>query len=868
VKKHIQNILILTIIVGLMLTWSCASHKKNFFSKTYHNTTAHYNAYFIAKEDIRQVEEAIESSHKNNYDKILGVFYDIDSATINGVRDKLDDAIVKASLPIQRHENSKWVYPSYYLIGKSRYYAGEFVNAIETFRYIYRNGEEDDIRQKALVSLMRTFIDYNEHANAVSVADYLRKENLTKENTLGFLLTKTYLYQLRGDYDNMVRNLSQAVEIETDKKQKARYYFIMGQVYQHLGFESQAYESYRDCLKSNPHYELSFYAKLNLAQVTQLDQKVDLKKIRNYFKKLLKDEKNREFVDRIYYEMANFELKHSNREQAVNFYKSSIAESVSNPRQKGMSYLKLGELYYDSYKNYRLAQAYYDSTVSVLPQDVENYEAIKERAEILNDFVAQLETIQLQDSLLALSEMNKSDLQAFLEQHVAELERKEKEEEREARRLARQTASTSDGNVNRRGFANPFGIDENSPTDSETWYFYNMTSVSNGRNTFKSRWGNRPLEDHWRRVNKQLVGNFATTEQVVQDTASQVSEAEPEVQEAEDRISTFMETIPMTEDAKAQSLKQIEDAYFKLGGICNFQLEEEPNAIDTYEKLLERFPGSEYEPETLYLLYLIFKADNEAKSEGYKQRLISAYPESIYAKLAENPNYREESNETAQRLQRLYQIAYDYYIQEEFNQAKLLVSRAIEQYPNNEFSDQLRILGILIDGKVEGQYRYQYELQQFIEAYPESSMVSYAQELLDASKDFKTKELQRKGAQYITYFDQPHFFIFVYPNLGANAEIIPALIENYIDEHNPDIDLKTGNLSLNEGFSIVLVNKFQTKDQAMDFYDAFIGSDLQFPGADEVTFETFVITEDNFQILYQAKRTENYNKFFEAHYLP
>jgi hypothetical protein len=244
------------------------------------------------------------------------------------------------------------------------------------------------------------------------------------------------------------------------------------------------------------------------------------------------------------------------------------------------------------------------------------------------------------------------------------------------------------------------------------------------------------------------------------------------------------------------------------------------------------------------------------------------YPESIYAKLAENPNYREESNETAQRLQRLYKIAFDYYEQEEFNQAKLLVSRALEQYPDNAFSDQLSILNILIDGKIEGQYRYQYELQQFIENNPESALLDYAQNLLDASKEFKTKELRRKGAQYITYFDQPHFFIFVYPNIGANTEIIPALIENFIDENYSTQDLKTGNLSLNEGFSVVLINKFETKDLALEFYDDFNKRDLKFPVTENVAFESFVITEDNFQILYQTRKTDNYIKFFEEHYLP
>ena len=865
-KSQVIHILTLGSIVTILFFGACASHKKNFFSKTYHNTTAHYNAYFIANENIRQVEEAIATSHQNDYNKILGVFYDIDSATIDGVRAQLDDAIVKASLSIQRHENSNWVLPSYYLVGKARYYGGDFVNAIETFKYINKHGEDKDIRHKALISLMRSFIDYNEHGNAVEVADYLRKENLNKENMRDLLLTKAYLAHIREDYDLMVRSLSQAVEIETKNKHRARYFFILGQVYQHLGFEGEAYNNYRKCLKSNPEYELSFYAKLNLAQVTELDQKVDLKKIRGYFFKLLKDDKNREFVDRIYYEMANFEIKHDDPDLAIEYLKSSIGASVNNPRQKGYAYLKLGELYYDLYKDYELAQAYYDSTVSVLPQDEERFEEIKERSEILTDFVQQLQTIQLQDSLLILSEMNKADLQTLLEQVVEEQEQLEKQQERDAKRLARQTTSAG-GAMAGRAFANPFGIDENSPTEGDSWYFYNLSAVSTGRSQFLSRWGNRQLEDNWRRSQKQATMTIATDDELIsEDTAASEVVETAEIPESEDRTAALMATIPFSEKEKEESLKMIEDAYFKLGGIYNFQLEEDENAIQTFEKLLTRFPGSEYEPETLYLLFLILKPSDEVKSEGYKDKLTSTYPKSIYAKLAINPNYREESNETAQRLQRLYKIAYDYYLQEDFNQAKLLVSRGIQQYPDNEFSDQLRILGILIDGKIEGQYKYQYELQQFIENYPESKYLDYANELLTSSREFKTKELQRKGAQYITYFDQPHFFIFVYPNLGSFSALVPALIEKFINEKYGNLDLKTGNLILNEGFSIVLVNKFETKDVAMKFFTDFNKSEITLPQDDEVEYENFVITEDNFQILYQTKKTENYLKFFDEHY--
>ncbi len=862
------NILGILLIVALLLLANCSPSKKNFFSKTYHNTTAYFNAYFIAKEELREIEDLIAQSHQNDYNKILSVFYDIDSATIDGVRDKLEDIIKKASLPIQRHGNSNWVYPSYYLIGKARYYGGDFENAIKTFKYINKNSEDKDLRHQALIALMRTFIDYGENNNAIAVADYLRKEKLDKENEKNFLLTKTYFFQLAEDYNNMVRNLSKAVELEKDKKKRARYHFILGQVYQYIGFEGEAYNHYKRCLKSSPEYELSFFAKLNMAEVIRLDQKVDLKKIRGYFNKLLKDEKNKEFVDRIYYEMAKFEIKHNNYDQAVEYLRSSVTTDIDNPKQKGHSYLKLGELYYDHYKDYRLAQAYYDSTVMVMPQDEEGFEKIKERADILKDFIVQIETIQKQDSLLALAEMNRDDLQQFLENVVTEQERKEREQKREAQKLARRNAMMSN-NSGGQAFANPFGIDQSSTQGSEIWYFYNLAAVSSGRSQFLARWGNRPLEDNWRRSQKQSIPAFAPDELVnAEDSATVAVDQPKESQTLDDRITALIETIPFSDEAKQQALKMIEDAYFKLGNIYNFQLEEKQNAIETFEKLLVRFPGSEHEPETLYLLYLIYKERGDDKAENYKQKLIESYPKTLFAKLVINPNFREESNETAERLRRLYEIAYDYYQQENYNQARTLVNRAIELYPENAFTDRLRILGILIDGKVEGQTRYQFELQEFIKNYPESPMLDYAKNLLEASKNFKKKELKRKGARYITYFDQPHFFVLVYPNLGDITNLIPALIDNYISKKYAGKNLKTGNLSLNEGFSIVLVNKFQTKDEAMKFYKDFNKSGVKLPESANIQYENFVITEDNFQIFYQARNVADYLKFFKEYYKP
>src|SRR5690606_34405516 len=261
---------------------------------------------------------------------ILRVFPKVDTVTASGLQEPLEDCIKKASIAIQNHKNSKWVDDSYVLVGKARYYSADFVNAIETFKFVNINSEnDDDTRHEALVFLMRTFIDYNEQNNAIAVSDYLRKEKLNKENLKSLYLTRAYLYQQREDFNNMVKNLALAAPLLEKKDHPARYHFIIGQVFQQLGFESLAYENYDKTLKNNPAYELSFYARLNMAQVFELADEKDVEKNRKYFRNLLKDAKNKEFQDKIYYEMAEFEKEQGNQEIAIEYYKESAKDRKS-----------------------------------------------------------------------------------------------------------------------------------------------------------------------------------------------------------------------------------------------------------------------------------------------------------------------------------------------------------------------------------------------------------------------------------------------------------------------------------------------------------------------------------------------------------
>ncbi len=857
-------------ILGCVGFWlilaSCAPERSGLVANVYHNTTARYNAYFYAKMRMDEIQQELLESQENNFNKILAIFPKTDTALISSLAEPIEDCIKKASVAIERHPNSAWADDSYILIGQCRLYNQNYPDAIKTFKFVNTESENDDARHRALIKLMRTFIEAQEQNNAVSVSDFLKKESLNRENKVQLYLTRAYLYQLNGDYSNVVSNLLQAVPLMTNSEGKARTYYIIGQIYQELGFDAQAYDNYEQVLKSNPEYELYFYARLNMAQVYDLSKEKDTKKIRKYFRKLLKDKKNIEYQDKIYYEMAAFEQKQDNLDEAVDYYNKSVQASINNSRQKAYGYLALGKIYYDDYRKYELAKAYYDSTMSVLPQDEPEYEQIAQRQKVLANFVEQLNTIQEQDSLLALAEMDSTELDAILDDVIREQERARQEEEKVQRRQARRNRNTSFPEAD-----NPFDRQNQETDEEESWYFYSPAAMSMGRTAFVRKWGNRPLEDNWRRSDKSIDANFAANDVdtvAVDDVA--VEKQTPEALAAAEKQALYAD-IPFTKEQKQDALMLIETAYYKLGGIYDFDLNEKQNAIETFETLLSRFPRSEHKPEVLYQLYLIYKELNDNTSVKYKNQLLEEFPESLYAKILANPNYRQESNLASERMKQIYKEAYQLYEKGEYAKAEQLVSASMLENPDNSFADNMALLRALITGKRENADQYQLALQNFLEKYPESDLQEYATQLLENARNFDTKLAALKGAQYIPEFKERHSFIVLYKNVKNLSSTLSKAIDTFNKVHFPGQKLTTANLMLENGRVMVLVEDFPDMATAQEYYRKF-NSDISpieelSPEFRENVNQNFVITEDNLNILYKTKDIENYLRFFEKNYM-
>lgn len=848
---------LLTISIGLLLS-ACSADRKNILSKAYHNTTARYNAYFYAKQRMQEINEILKNSYDNDYSKVLKIYPTIDSTIVNSYQDQIDDCIKKASIAIQRHKNSKWVDDSYIYIGMARHRSLDYVNSIETYKFVNTKSDDDDARHEALSRLIRTFVDYQEYDNATAVEDYLNKEKLNKKNQKIFFLNKAHHYQIVNDPDKMVSNLVKAVPLLKKRDGKGRIYFIIGQVYQQLGFDAEAFNYYKKCIASNPSYELDFYSRLNMAQVTELSSSNDVKDARKVLETLLKDSKNKDFKDRIYYEMAEFEFKQNNIEEAVILFQQSAKEADRNPRQRGLSFLRIGELNYDSLRSYEMAQAYYDSAVQSLPEDYDNLETIKSRADILDEFVKQLKTIELQDSLLALSYLDSTTLaerlNGIIENEKLEEEKRKKREE--AKKRARRTTAIVSN--------------QNSGIQFTGWYFDNAAAVAQGESEFERIWGNRQLEDNWRRSNKEVLDledaqNLNVSEDVNFSTAidkDTLGLVDPIV----GRYDELYKGIPFDEVTRQEALDMIEDAFYNLGSIYKFDLEEDLNAALAFEQLISRFPQTEYYPEALYQLYLIYKSQDDPIHNQYKEQLLKNYPNTVYAKLIDNPNYREESTATNEKLKKEYEIAYKLFSDHYYDSANQAIDAALKKYDETAFTANLKLLKVMITGKTEDISVYQYQLGEFIKNNPDSEIIPFAEKLVKASQNFQERKRKRLGTQYVKYLEQSHYFVYVYESSSALSDAISGSIENYNNQH-VEQDINTSNIILDENLAMVLVSDFPDKEAAMEYHSKITEADPFNEKVRNSKFYKFVITKDNFNIFYQTKDLDAYLKFFEKNYL-
>ncbi|TAF63587.1 MAG: hypothetical protein EAZ55_13430 [Cytophagales bacterium] len=718
-KAFLSNFMTRAIFIGFcsLLVWACSSTGTGYVSKNYHNLTAHYNAYFLSKEILRAIDKELFDKRKDNYNKILDIIPPIDTNLLRANDNNLQDCIKKAALVKNWHENSEWVDPAYVLIGKARFYERDYINAITTLKYVNTQAKEEQTKNEALILLTQVFTYIKQTDNARTVLEYLKKQPLDNENLENFYLVAAHYYRTMNDMKSAAKYLERALPMMKNGEIKGRVFFILGQIYQQAELREQAFKYYKKVAKNNPSYELAFYTKLYKAQVHKFDQNSDAKKIMRYYKKLLKDDKNIDYKDKIYYEMALFQLKRDSIGAAVSYLKNSVENSTNNPLQKAYSFLKLAEISYERTQEYEDAKLYYDSALVALPRDADNYELIQKRGQILGEFVKQLQTVRLQDSLLKLAEMPREALSEYLDEKLFEQElKKQKEAERLALEAQKKAAQQQQANT------------LTQMTTAANWYFYNPKAVQVGAENFKKKWGDRKLEDNWRRKYKTDFNTDIDSLDVI--AAKPLTTEEIARRRAQTQKDLLLKMIPFEQTQKDSAKLKLESALYQLGRIYQFDLQEPNNTINTFERFVKEYPQNNNVPEAYYQLYITYQSiKNDEQAERCKQILLSQYPNSLYAKVIQNPNFIAESKKARKELTDAYQKAYDAYDNQHYETASTLIAETLQKYPDNEIQDRFVFLTVLISLRTQSPEQAQKALNDFIEQYADSPLSNRAREI-------------------------------------------------------------------------------------------------------------------------------------------
>lgn len=694
---------------------SCSQYSTKKLPVAYHNVNARYNAYLIARERIRAVERYTQKTYQENYNQPLPILLPLDSTKLEPVRSHLDDAIKKASLVAERHQNSKWLDDSYILLGKARLYRQDYGNAMEVFKYVNTTGEGENEKHEALIGLMRTYIETGDYANGLSVAEYLRAQPLNNVNTRDYYLTKAYLHQKKQEYAVSAALLDATFPFLKKSETKARLHLIAGQMYDLIGKSDQALAHYNQVLRNRPNYEQSFYATIYSIQGGRTSNE--------RFSRMLKDRKNNDLRDKIYYTMGLLEARSERYPKAIEYWKKSIKETTTNTTQIPYTYQEMGKLYFEKLQDFPTAKAYYDSALALLPQQSADYKTLANRKVFLDEFVENQLTIQTEDSLQKLAKLNPAAIDQQLNLAIDRKVKQEQELMAKAQALAAQAANRP-------------ATSSDIPAD-QRWLLYNPIMIAQGRTEFTQKWGTRQLEDNWRRSQKESAAQLAAMESPLQNgapapTTPGTLPATLSLEERKAQKDALYATIPFSEEALKQSHAKLETAYYRLGKLYKFQFNQPDKAIPTFETLLNRYPNTAVKPEVYYLLMV--SNDQLNRSSSWKDKLLAEFPTSSYARQIGKTGTTAHTATGENEAQRVYTEIYNLYKANNLSEALSRAEAAMNTLTGSLIEDKMAVLRVILIGKVRGVEPYRQALTEFIRDYPTSSLLPKVREMQVAAE--------------------------------------------------------------------------------------------------------------------------------------
>ena len=895
----------------------CSTQKNTAKTRFWHSFKARYNTYYNGS--LAYIDGSLEkeNGNKDNFTEIIPLYTVANKQSRELGKSNFDRAIEKSQKTIKLHsikrrpewtknrrktekdiewlsrrEYNPFLWRAWMLMGRSQFHKGAFDEAASTFAYMGRlYHTQPAIYAKSRAWLAKCYIEEGWIYDAEDVIRGMERDSIHWSARKEWDYTYADYYIHIGDYKKAIPHLRQVIRHEMRRKQRAREWYLMGQLHAALGNRPEAMKAFRHVLRQNPPYEVEFNARIAMTEVMADSQ---AKKMIGRLKRMAASDKNKDFLDQVYYAIGNIHMARRDTTQAITAYERGVAKATRTGIEKGVLLLRLGDIYWDM-ERYSDAQRCYGEAIGLLDKERKDYEQLSNRSKVLDQLVPYTDAVHLQDSLQSLARMSEADRNAAIDRTIAELKRKEREERRKQQEQeAQETISKNGGN--NMAQQRPNAAQQNQQNKNAQWYFYNPMAVSQGKTAFQKQWGKRENVDNWQRVNKTVVAMAGEEQEMSQHQLDSIARAEAvadslaqiadSAQNDPHRREYYLAQIPFTQEQMEASNKTIEDGLYNSGVIFKDKLDNLTLSEKQLRRLVDNYPDYEGTADAFYHLYLLYMRKHEPRTaDEYVERLKQQYPDNEWTTLLSDPHYVENARFGIAIEDSLYAATYDAFKASRYSDVTANVEISNRRYPLGANRDKFIFiggLGKLNEGDAEGCIA---DMKTVVEKYPQSGVAQMAGMIvkgvdegrrlhggkfdLAGMWDRRTVVLRDSDSTAVQELSTDRNAAFVYTivynpdSLNENRLMFELARYNFTSYLVRNFDI---NIEEADGLRRITISGFRNYDEALQYARQLHtqAAVTRLVGKNR----SLIVSETNLPLLGRQFSYADYDKFYAKHFAP
>lgn len=850
-RFNAKNILIIVAVAVAIV--SCSTQKNTAGSRFWHSFNARYNTYYNGQVAFTEGNLEKEKNNKDNYTELIPLYpvgnkasRDIGKSHYQRTVEKMEKAIQRHSIKEKGREKNPFLWRAWLLMGKAEFQMGQFEEAAATFSYMARLYQGEPLMSGlARAWLAKCYTELGWRYDAEDVIRNMSRDSMDFRAVKDWDYTYANYYIREADYQKAIPYLRKAIKHERRKVQRAREWFLLGQIENLIGNQQEAYNAFKRVVRLSPPYELEFNARI--AQ-TEVMAKNNGKQMISKLKRMARDDNNAEYLDQVYYAIGNIYLAQGDTLEAINAYETGNKKATRSGIEKGVLLLTLGNIYWER-ENFADAQRCYGEAIGLLDKERKDYQELSQRSKILDELVPYTEGIHLQDSLLALSVMPEAERNKAIDRVIDALKKKEKEE-RDAKLEAEADAQQAKNQANMPQ-RQPSNTQHPTPTTQATggaWYFYNPTAVSQGKTAFQREWGKRENVDNWRRSNQTVIrmpgaedettDSIASDDLAVGDSIATDSIAAPLDSAALDphKREYYLAQIPFSDEQKAASHEIIKDGLFHGGIILKDKMERLPLSERYLRRLTNDYPDYEHNDEAWYHLWLLYSRLGQlSKAAECLAHMQENHAESEWTLLLSDPLYAENARFGEQIEDSLYGATYDAFKADQHDVIRQNAALSATRFPQGANRDKFMFingLSLLNEGDGDGCME---QLKEVVEKYPESEVSKLAGMIIKGVQDgrrlhggkfdigdvWSLRDVELSGDSTITDTlsterDDHYLFMLVYnpDSVNQNQMLFELARYNFTNFLVRNFEIQ---IDQDRELNRMMVSGFQSYDEALQY---------------------------------------------------